>query len=180
MSGPGAHGFDARAFRDACGAFCTGVTVIAAEADGETCGMTANAFMSLSLEPPLIAVAPALKARTLAFIRGTGRFGVSILPQGSDALAWHFAGRPQQGLAPRFELLDGVPILAGAAAAFASGLEREVAGGDHGLLIGRVTALRRDPQSLPLLFHAGRFACLQDSDAAPDAGLERAIWGFGW
>jgi flavin reductase (DIM6/NTAB) family NADH-FMN oxidoreductase RutF len=46
--------FDNKAFRNALGRFATGVTVITTELNGEPHGMTASAFMSVSLEPPLV------------------------------------------------------------------------------------------------------------------------------
>ena len=45
-----------RQFRNAMGKFATGVNVIATEVEGEVYGMTANAFMSVSLDPKLIVI----------------------------------------------------------------------------------------------------------------------------
>jgi flavin reductase (DIM6/NTAB) family NADH-FMN oxidoreductase RutF len=52
----GSGSFDARAFRHALGRFATGVTVITALDEGRPHGMTANAFVAVSLTPPLILV----------------------------------------------------------------------------------------------------------------------------
>ena len=54
---------DQAEFRTVMGRFATGVTVITAEADGGVRGMTANAFMSGSLAPPLRIISVAKKAK---------------------------------------------------------------------------------------------------------------------
>jgi len=51
-----AQPFNPREFRSALGRFATGVTVITAQNQGQTHGMTANAFVSVSLDPPLVLV----------------------------------------------------------------------------------------------------------------------------
>ena len=45
--------FDSKLQRQIMGRFATGVTLLTARFDEEILGMTANAVMSLSLEPPL-------------------------------------------------------------------------------------------------------------------------------
>lgn len=174
--------FDARAFRDACGAFPTGVTVVTAEANGKISGMTANAFMSISVDPPLVAVSLGLKARTLGVIREAGRFAVAILPVSAESVAWHFAGRPQDGMDDPFERLDGQPVARGAAAAFATTIEQDIIAGDHAVLIGRVTALRHRRGTEPLVFSQGRFVQIAIKDPGPMSSellQERLFWGFG-
>lgn len=180
MTGP--TSFDTRSFRDACGAFATGVTVVSAVADDTTSGMTANAFMSISLEPPLIAVSLGLKARTLSVIRAAGRFGVAILPADAEQVAWHFAGRRQEELDAPFEMVDGVPLARAASAAFVATLETDMLAGDHAILIGHVSALRHREGTEPLLFHCGRFGRLAGEHAGPmrpEVLRDHMWWGFG-
>ena len=62
---------DPREFRNAMGRFVTGVTIITAEDDSGTHGMTANAFMSVSLDPKLITVSIDSRSSN----RGSGRRG---------------------------------------------------------------------------------------------------------
>ena len=66
------EGFDSRDFRNALGAFATGVTIITARgADGGLYGMTANSFTSVSLTPPLVLWSASLYAQSLpAFQEG--------------------------------------------------------------------------------------------------------------
>src|SRR5690606_100627 len=109
---------DPRTFRNTCGVFATGVNVITTHCDGHDHGMTANAFMSISLDPPLIAISIAEKARMLEKIQKSGRFAVSILASGMDAVAWHFAGKPNGELRDLFDELGGLPVIRGAVATF--------------------------------------------------------------
>jgi flavin reductase len=78
--------------------------------------MTANAFMSGSLEPPLILVSIRAKARLHATLTRAGAYGVSILPVTLERDARRLAGLPvaEDEPAPEFTWLDGVPVLAGA------------------------------------------------------------------
>src|SRR5689334_1072780 len=94
---------DARIFRDACGTFATGVNVITTHCDGHEHGMTANAFMSISLNPALIAISIAERAKMLPKIQKSGRFAVSVLACGMDKVAWHFAGKPDGQLVDLFD-----------------------------------------------------------------------------
>src|SRR2546422_5017064 len=98
---------DSRAFRNALSRFATGVTVVTtAVADGVH-GMTANAFMSVSLDPPLVLISVGKQARMHAHILQTTRIGVSVLSQDQVAVAWSFAGRPQEGPQPVFQWRGG-------------------------------------------------------------------------
>src|SRR5690606_13912078 len=96
-------GFTAREFRDDMGQFATGVVVVSTEVDGDAHAMTANAFMSGSLEPPLVLVSVACTARMHEKIRAAGQFGVSVLAQHQLQVSSYFAGRPVDGFAPEFD-----------------------------------------------------------------------------
>src|SRR5580698_9273154 len=85
--------FDTELFRKTMGGFATGVTVITVDAAGGPHGMTANAFMSGSLTPPLCVVSIAKRANTHAMVVAAGRFGVNILGEDQRDLAIYFAGR---------------------------------------------------------------------------------------
>lgn len=157
---------DPRALRDACGLFATGVNVIATRIGTQDYGMTANAFMSVSLTPPLIAISIAQTAKMLPRLRESGRFSVSVLATGMEKLAWHFAGKPDPSLATPFEEREGWPVLRGAAAAFLAETAQEVPAGDHVIFLGAVRGLRLEPLRAPLLFHKGRFGEIADGNPA--------------
>jgi len=155
---------DPRQFRDACGRFGTGVTVVSTHSEGADHGMTANAFMSISVDPPLIAISIAANAKMLNKIRAAGRFAVSILAHGTEQTAWHFAGRPNEKLGDPFDRKDGLPVIRGAVACFTTDVVNEVIAGDHMIFIGRVKALNFDGECKPLLFFQGKFGGLLDDD----------------
>ena len=72
-------------FRSALGSFATGVTVITVDYEGEVNGMTANAFSSVSLDPPLVLVCVDHRARTHAHLHAKKRFGVNVLADRTSA-----------------------------------------------------------------------------------------------
>jgi flavin reductase (DIM6/NTAB) family NADH-FMN oxidoreductase RutF len=150
---------DPALFRRVMGRFATGVTVITATANGETRGMTANAFMSGSLHPPLLIVSIAKRAHMHSHIQAAGAFAVNILAAGQEPLATHFAGRPDPELHVEFKPVGGIPTLPSAVAR----LTAEVAAlhdcGDHTLVIGHIQSMESDDRP-PLLYHSGKFAAL--------------------
>lgn len=151
---------DAKLFRRVMGRFTTGVTVITAQAEGAVRGMTANAFMSGSLSPPLCIISVAKKARMHQTLIDAGHFGVSMLAQGQEGLSLHFAGQGATDPGVVFEHMHGVPVLAGVSAAIAASIEVVHECGDHSLFIGHISGMR-DEGLAPLVYHAGKYASLQ-------------------
>ncbi|MCM8747821.1 flavin reductase family protein [Thermomicrobiaceae bacterium CFH 74404] len=151
---------DPREFRRTLGRFATGVTVITTVSGATVHGMTANAFMSVSLDPPLVTVAVDHRARMHRLLEETGRYGVSILAENQELLARHFGGRPQVSEEPRFEWQHGLPLIEGAVAHLVCRIVQAVPAGDHTLFIGQVEHLDcRD--GAPLLFYGGNYRCLE-------------------
>jgi flavin reductase len=160
-----AHAIDPWRFRQVMGRFATGVTVIVAQANGETRGMTANAFMSGSLDPPLCVVSIARRAHMHDHLLAARIFSVNVLAAGQEAYASHFAGRPLVGFAAAFTTLAGAPALAEASARIAADLVATHDCGDHAIFIGRIREMTADARP-PLLFHAGRYAALAPTSAS--------------
>ncbi len=153
--------FDAFDFRRAMGRFATGVTVVTMVGpDGEAYGITINAFMSVSLEPPLIAVSIGKKARAHATMAASERFAVSVLGEDQRNVSDRFAGRPAPEGAGRLTLLDGFPVVEGAVAHIVCRMHSSFEAGDHTIYIGEVQALRTAPGG-PLVFQGGRYAGLE-------------------
>lgn len=132
---------DARALRDAFGAFLTGVTVVTTVDDaGAPIGFTANSFTSVSLDPPLLLVCLAKTSRNYATLTAAKGFGVNILSEGQKDVSNTFA-RPVED---RFAAVDwrmgpyGSPVFADVAAWFDCATHDVVDAGDHVILIGRV------------------------------------------
>ena len=155
--GVGLEGDPAIAFRKTLGMFATGVTVLTTRAGESIHGMTANAFMSVSLRPPLVLVSVDRRARMSDLLHEGTRLGVNVLEAGQAALSDHFAGRAMtEGVEPRFELVHDTPLVEGALAHLATRIVRSYWGGDHSLFIGQVVYARYG-EGEPLLFHGGRY-----------------------
>jgi flavin reductase len=150
-------------FRRVMASFVTGVTVITTQVRGEIRGMTANAFMSGSLEPPLCVISVGEKARMHAFLMEAGHFGVNVLARGQESLIDHFAGRPVEGIDPQYEYAGETPVFAHANATIAARVTARHNCGDHSLFIGRIFALRHAASLSPIVLHVGRLASLVHS-----------------
>jgi len=158
--------FDPRQFRNALGRFASGVTVVTVNNEGQTHGMTANAFVSVSLDPPLVLVSLDNRAYMHQILPVIARFGVSVLAEDQQNLSNHFAGRTVAGLHIRFVTRCGVPLLERAVAYFVVEVMDIHPAGDHTLYVGRVEHFEsRDDR--PLLFYAGRYHQLRPEETTP-------------
>jgi flavin reductase (DIM6/NTAB) family NADH-FMN oxidoreductase RutF len=147
----------ALALRRTLGMFATGVTVITALKGEQVHGMTANAFMSVSLEPPLVLISVDRRTKMCGLLHEGKHYGVSVLCDSQAALSDRFAGWAGENLPePRFAVVKDTPLVDGAIAHFVARVERSYWGGDHSLFLGRVEYARQNP-GMPLLFHGGRY-----------------------
>ena len=159
-----APAFDSFEFRRTLGRFTTGVTVVTMLGDPEQdptldagpYGITVNAFMSLSLDPPLIAVSIDKRAGAHDTLMAATRFGVSVLGGEQSQISDHFAGRPVTLSTDPFTTLAGFPVIAGSVARLVSRVSRTVDVGDHTLFIGEVEAVERTDDA-PLVFFGGQY-----------------------
>jgi flavin reductase (DIM6/NTAB) family NADH-FMN oxidoreductase RutF len=115
--------------------------VVTVDLEGERLGLTVASLVSLSLEPPLVGVAIRREAALHELLRRAGEFGISVLAEGQDRLAQHFArGVPPialwQGIGVREG--DGPPLLEDALAWLRCGVRDERETGDHTLFVGEV------------------------------------------
>jgi flavin reductase (DIM6/NTAB) family NADH-FMN oxidoreductase RutF len=155
--GGGLEGDPAIAFRRTLGMFATGVTVLTIRRGESVHGMTANAFMSVSLQPPLVLVSIDRRARMSDLLHEGTRIGVNVLEARQAELSDHFAGRAAGASAePLFELVHDTPLVEGALAHLVARIVRSYWGGDHSLFLGRVEYARYGDGE-PLLFHGGRY-----------------------
>jgi flavin reductase len=157
---------DLALFRRVMGSFATGVTVITTETRGEIRGMTANAFMSGSLDPPLCVISVAKAARMHDFLKEADHFGVSILARGQERLSAHFGGRPEADLGPAFRHIGRTPVLLDAAATITATIVGSHECGDHSIFIGSILDLQTHGK-VPLVVHGGRYASLTYSGEQP-------------
>jgi flavin reductase (DIM6/NTAB) family NADH-FMN oxidoreductase RutF len=163
---------DAGAMRRTLGRFTTGVTVVTTAGGDDVHAMTANAFTSVSLDPPLVLVSVDHRTRMHQLLPDTRRYGVSVLGSGQERVAWHFAGRPLRGAGELFSWVGDVPFVRGAIAQVGCSLYAAHEAGDHTLYLGRVEHLHSEPGE-PLLFHAGRFSRL-----SPEEQVIAHSWGW--
>jgi flavin reductase (DIM6/NTAB) family NADH-FMN oxidoreductase RutF len=166
------HAVDAGAMRRTLGRFTTGVTVVTTAQGDEVHAMTANAFTSVSLDPPLVLVSVDHRTKMHRMLPGTRRYGVSVLASDQERVAWHFAGRPLKGHGELFEWEGGVPLVSGAIAHVGCSLHAAHEAGDHTLYLGLVEHLRSRPGE-PLLFHGGTFGRMSQ-----DEELLAQTWGW--
>ncbi|MGJ7512498.1 flavin reductase family protein [Variovorax sp. GT1P44] len=149
--------FDPKLFRDVMGHFATGVTVVSYMCEGEARGMTANAFMSVSLDPPLAMISVRRAAR-FASVVGTGdRFGVNFLLESQQSLSIHFGGRPCAELTSPFEERDGTPLVRDSLAQLVLRTVDVHEAGDHLLYIGHVEHMTLGEERQPLIFYSGAY-----------------------
>jgi flavin reductase len=166
--------FSTRDFRDTLGCFATGVTVITTSGSTHPYGMTANAFSSVSLEPPLVLVCVMGGTEGSESIERNRVFAVNVLGAEQESLSRYFAsrGRPRgwetfEGISYR-RVETGSPVLDGSAAYFDCRLVAAHPAGDHVVFIGEVLALGSDPQIQPLLFHHGRYRRVDPYEGRPE------------
>ena len=167
-------GDPAIAFRRTLGMFATGVTVLTTRRGDQVHGMTANAFMSVSLEPPLVLISLARQARLSSMLHEGTRYGVSVLADGQAGLSDRFAGRESEEVPePRFVTVRETPLVDGALAHLVARVVRSYWGGDHSLFLGQVEYARYG-EGRPLLFHRGQYERIVD-DPGVFSALPKAL-----
>lgn len=142
--------------------FATGVTVVTTiDDEGQPHAMTANAFTSVCLEPPLVLVCVAHGTHTYGFLERTGRFGINILRQEQESLGAYFAKRPEDrdGNAEYSYTLakDAVPALDNSMTFFGCQVVGAHVYGDHTIYLGEVKEVRQSESGVPLMFFRSRW-----------------------
>ena len=155
--------FSGQEFRQAVGSFATGVTVLSVGGE-DIHGMTANAFTSVSLDPPSVLCCVAHSAVMYKAITSAGHFGVSIMEAGQEGLARFFADKKRPLGPSQFTGVDwvpgprtGAPLLSGSLAWLECELSAAHDIGDHTVFIGDVVASSRGDGADGLVFFGGAF-----------------------
>jgi flavin reductase len=151
----------AQALREVMSSFATGITVLTAA--GDHChGMTANAFSSVSLDPPLVLCCIARTAQMHEAILRSRHFGVSVLSAEQEHLARYFASRDRPRGMAQFDDVDwfpgshsGAPLLTDSLAWLDCELTEVYHGGDHSIFLGTVLDAARRPGEALLFFGGG-------------------------
>lgn len=147
-------------------AWAATVTVVTARAKPESLsgdtpaldGFTATAFLTVSIDPPIILVSATRTSSAFTMLRDASSFSVSLLAPGQADVAGIFA-KPQAerkklwDTVPWAEGVEGAPVVAGAAGAFSATVRQLVDAGDHVLVLGDVTAIHLGEGADSLVYH---------------------------
>lgn len=149
---------DPTQFRSVLGHFASGVVIVSGMNEGEPAGFTCQSLFALSLDPPLIAIAPSRSSTSWPKIAAAGAFCVNVLCADQEHLARSFAISREGKFAgvPWWPGSNGAPHLDGALAWIECTIEQVHPAGDHFLVVGRVTDLEAGAGH-PLLFYRAAF-----------------------
>jgi flavin reductase (DIM6/NTAB) family NADH-FMN oxidoreductase RutF len=160
-------------FRTALRSFAAGVTVVTTrDREGRPSGLTASAFTSVSLDPPLVLVCVDHSATAHPDIRALGWFAVNVLRREQEALSRQFAvsgGDKFRGVACH-EGRAGLPLLDGALATLECRIVEAHEAGDHTIFIGQVESASVTGGRPLVYFHGGYHSLTPDSSAPPGDG----------
>jgi len=152
--------FDSLQLRNALGRFATGVCVITANPEGHApFGMTVNSFSSLSLTPPLVLWSLQKNSDTMEAFRVAKQYCVNVLSQEQKALSGRYAKKNEHALhADDYTMGEsGLPVLKHCLASFECDMDARHDGGDHIILVGRVTHMSVATGGRPLVFYEGGY-----------------------
>jgi 3-hydroxy-9,10-secoandrosta-1,3,5(10)-triene-9,17-dione monooxygenase reductase component len=144
--------------------FPHGVAVVAVETGGQQVGLTVSSLTSLSLDPPLLGFAVARQAAMHELLLTAGAFSVSLLAEGQDRIAEHFA----RGVPPLVHWLgidvvpavDGPPLIAGAIGWIRADVAWYTDAGTHTFVAGAVTWTAAGPGGRALVRAGGTWGAV--------------------
>jgi flavin reductase (DIM6/NTAB) family NADH-FMN oxidoreductase RutF len=140
-----------------------GVSILSVDLDGDRMGVTVSSLVSLSLDPPLVAVSIGKQASCYELLRRAGRFAVSLLGADQEELARRFAS----GWPPIVHW-QGVPTVEGAFAPLIEGAlgwieattRAEHDAGDHTLFVADVVSVEHGPSRQALVYRESTYHAL--------------------
>ena len=150
--------FDPMLQRKIMGHFATGVTLVTAKAGDQLWGMTANAVMSLSLDPPLILISVNSRSRMDACLKEAMCFALNVLCEDQESISRRFSSsgpKDFDGLGLK-NGKTGAPILTEALAFVECRIVKVLSGGDHNIFFGEpIEGEVRGGN--PLIFYGGEY-----------------------
>lgn len=148
---------DQQAFKDAMSQLAAAVAIVTTGTEEEPHGTTVSAFMSLSLDPPMVLVSLDQKSSLLALLAEGASIGINVLSTEQDGLARRFADKSVDRFAGvAWVMADGAPQLAGDHTWVAGTVARMIAAGDHVLVLVDVQAATVNT-NCPLLYWQREF-----------------------
>ena len=149
--------FDNAKLKNVAGAFATGITVVTiVREDGSVQGMTANSFLSVSLDPPMVAFSIRNQSSMFPHLKEGMPLGISILSEQQQEISNHFAGRKDASMEVQLQAPSkGIRIVEGCIAWYSTVIEQLIPAGDHFLILCTVIDLNRSDTGMPLLYYGG-------------------------
>lgn len=154
---------DKDSFKAVMARWGSGVTVITMNAGGTPHGMTASAFCSVSLEPPLCLVCVGKKQGTHKMLKDAGRFVINLLAEDQSSVSDYFA-KPRPDGKAQFESIPhnltdkGEPCLAGSPAVLECSVYSVAEAGDHDIFVGHIEKVTiNDRIEHPLIYFKGKY-----------------------
>lgn len=156
----------AAAVRAAMRSVAATVTLISAEHSGRRYGMVATAIMSVSLEPPALAICVNRSASVHEPIRHRGAFAVNVLSDRQQSISRHFSHSKGED---RFRCgtwnfyqgskssLRGLPYLEDANAVFLGRVREQIEFGTHTLFVAEIDELLGNHVNGPLVYCDGTY-----------------------
>ncbi|MFJ4679935.1 MULTISPECIES: flavin reductase family protein [unclassified Kitasatospora] len=150
---------DAGALRRAFGAYPTGVVAVGALRGGGPVGFAASSFVSISLEPPMVAISVARTSTTWPRLAGAPVLGLSVLSRGQGALCRRLASRAGDRFdgTPWQATADGAVLIHDAALWLTARVGPAYDGGDHEIVLLELLSAELFPGVEPLVFHTSQF-----------------------
>jgi 3-hydroxy-9,10-secoandrosta-1,3,5(10)-triene-9,17-dione monooxygenase reductase component len=150
-------------FRTVLGRLPTGVVIVTGGELDSPSGLVVGSFMSVSLDPPLVAVCPAKTSTSWPNIQAAGHFCANVLHHEQAELARTFArsgGDKFAGIPWRHAPSTGAPLLEGVSAWIDCKIYSTIEAGDHWLVLGEILELGVEATGGALVFHGGTLKSL--------------------
>jgi len=147
---------DPRKLRNVAGGFATGITVVSVETnDKQIKGMTANSFLSVSLDPPLVLFSVQNEGTFLDHCHIGTSIGISILGDHQKFVSEQFAGLNSEDQAIEFIQKGNCKIILDSLGWYQTNIKEMITVGDHRLIICNILDLDRNELASPLLYYSG-------------------------
>lgn len=160
---------DPTALRRAFTLYPRGVMAVASMVDGAPVGLAVSAFVSVSLDPPLMLICIDRASSTWPKLQNVPGLGVSVIAEDQAWLGRQLGSRRADRFAgAQFEERpSGALLLTGASARFETTIDTVHDGGDHIMVLLRVVHMEAQPEIAPLIWHDSKFAAVGDLETPP-------------
>ncbi len=142
--------------RSVAGGFATGITVALIEdSQNNIKGITANSFVSISLDPPLVMLSIGNTADFFSYCELNKKLSINILSEDQKVISNQFAGFNEEDIEVSINSSGGFHILENCLAWYKAEIKQIIPAGDHHIVLCQVLDVHRDDESRPLLYYKG-------------------------